>query len=226
MGVIIEGNVQNPVNVGEPHLPCALVVDTSGSMSGASIQELNQGLQDFITALQDDSQAMGRVEVCVIAFSDNVKVSVPYTPAEEFAAPHFEASGCTAMNEAILTALDMLEDRKNTYKQQGIKYYRPWMFLMTDGEATDTEKKAEALSRLNEYKAKKKINFFPMGIGRAANFAELKEYAGGGAVLKANAANFSEAFVWLSASLSVVSASNPGDAVKTAELPRTIDVLA
>ena len=65
-----------------------------------------------------------------------------------------------------------------------------------------------------------------MGIGENADFAGLKEYADGGIVLKATATNFKDAFVWLSASLSVVGNSNPGDKVQAADLSRTIDVLA
>ena len=35
------------------------------------------------------------------------------------------------MGEAIETGLEMLESRKQTYKQAGISYYRPWIFLIT-----------------------------------------------------------------------------------------------
>lgn len=226
MSVYIEGEFKTPTNIGETHLPCAILVDTSSSMSGGAIQELNEGIKTFIETLREDSQAMGRVEVCVIAFASDVTVSVPYTPADEFDPPHFEASGCTAMNQAIMTALDMLEDRKNTYRQNGVKWYRPWLFLMTDGGATDPEVKTSVLQRLSEYSEKKKVNFFPMGIGEYADYAGLKDYANGGVVLKADASSFKNSFVWLSHSLSVVSNSNPGDRVQTPALPTGIDVLA
>lgn len=48
------GNVVD--NVGERHIACVLLVDTSGSMAGASINELNQGLLEFGNALDQDEQ--------------------------------------------------------------------------------------------------------------------------------------------------------------------------
>ena len=41
------------------------------------------------------------------------------------------------MGEAINTALDMIEERKASYREHGIAYYRPWAFLITDGEPND-----------------------------------------------------------------------------------------
>ena len=49
-------------NQGERHIPAVLLVDISGSMAGASIDELNQGLIEFGQALQEDSLALGRAE--------------------------------------------------------------------------------------------------------------------------------------------------------------------
>ena len=52
----------------EPRCPCLLLLDTSGSMSGRPISELNAGLQAFQSELQADSLAMKRVEVALITF--------------------------------------------------------------------------------------------------------------------------------------------------------------
>ena len=66
------------------------------------------------------------------------------------------------------------------------------------------------MARLKEAIENKKVTFFPMGIGNA-NYKLLCEYNNGGMVLKADAANFKEAFVWLSSSMAVLSKTSRGD---------------
>src|SRR5690242_18236634 len=46
----------------EPRCPCVLLLDTSGSMHGAAIAALNQGLQTFRDDLAKDPLASRRVE--------------------------------------------------------------------------------------------------------------------------------------------------------------------
>ena len=56
--------VANP----EPRCACLLLLDTSGSMHGPPITELNAGLLAFKDELMADPMAMQRVEVAVISF--------------------------------------------------------------------------------------------------------------------------------------------------------------
>ena len=47
-----------------------------------------------------------------------------------------------AMGEAIEFAIDLVHQRKDVYRQAGIAYYRPWIFVITDGSPTDSWKAA------------------------------------------------------------------------------------
>ena len=210
------------MNSGEKHIACVLLVDTSGSMqSEHAIDELNEGLRAFGEALMSDTHASGVADVCVINFNTEVTVEIPFCPAADYVAPTLSAGGLTALNEAIITGLDAIEQQKALYRQLGTDYYKPWLFLLTDGSATDTEFDADAHQRLAEALANRKVNFFPMGIGADADIQALKSYTanGNGAVLKAEKNHFKEAFVWLSSSMAVASTSEPGQ--NKIDLPET-----
>lgn len=214
-----------PENVGEKHIACVLLVDISGSMGGSSINELNEALVKFGEVLRNDARASGCADVSVVAFNQNVQVVVPFCPASEYAAPVLQAGGLTAMNEAIITGLDMIEQRKEIYRRIGTPYYRPWMFLLTDGTPTDNEYENDAKQRLQEAIFSKKITFFPMGIGKNANIAQLKSYNNDGLVLKAEASHFAEAFVWLSSSMAITANSRPGtEKIKMPQPPTEIEI--
>lgn len=215
------------MNQGEKHIACVLLVDTSSSMSGSAIEELNQGLQEFAMALQEDDKAYGCADVCVISFDTSVNTVVPFCPAADYHAPRLTAYGLTAMNEAIITGLDAIEIRKQEYKNVGVDYWRPWIFLLTDGYPTDDNLAADARRRLQEALQGNKVNFFPMGIGEA-NIDVLRSYTingGSGIVLRASKNNFKEAFVWLSKSMVVASNSNTGtNQITPPPLPSTITI--
>jgi uncharacterized protein YegL len=118
----------------DPRCACTLLLDTSGSMSGEPISALNTGLQTFQTELQGDSLASRRVEVAIVTFgSGGVQTAQDFVTAAQFSAPQLQAGGDTPMGAAIHLALDMIKQRKATYKNNGVLYYRPWVFLITDG---------------------------------------------------------------------------------------------
>src|SRR5580704_12688327 len=119
----------------EPRCPCVLLLDTSGSMRGEPIRALAEGLAALREELLQDALAKRRVEVAIVTFGGNVHVLQDFVTMDHLQIPPLTADGLTPMGTATLKALDMVEARKAQYKVNGVAYYRPWIFLITDGAA-------------------------------------------------------------------------------------------
>lgn len=217
----------------EPRCPCVLLLDVSGSMGevvgepgrdlGYTVQQdgktyravsggvtkmdkVNEGLRAYHADLMSDPLAAQRVEVSVITFGDAVKTVTPFVIAQEFSPPTLAPRGQTPMGAAILQAIDAVTERKRLYKQNALHYYRPWIFLITDGEPTDAWQAAAA--KVREGEKNKSFAFFSVGVGDA-NFDVLRQVSSR-EPLRLDATKFREMFVWLSQSQRSVSQSNPG----------------
>jgi len=194
----------------EPRVPCTLILDVSSSMAGNPISQLNDGLVAYKDELSADSLASKRVEVTVITFGSEVKTVCDFTTAANFVPPTLEAHGLTYMGQAVNQAIDALEMRKQQYKANGIAYYRPWMFLVSDGAPNDPNWEAAAARAVEAEKANA-FKMFCVGV-EGADIDTLAKFCTGEPV-KLKGLRFRDMFLWLSSSQQSVSRSTPGDEV-------------
>jgi len=193
----------------EPRCPCVLVLDTSASMAGTRLQELQRGLAQFRDELVGDPLARKRVELAVVTFGGKVRLAGDFTAVEHFEPPRLQADGLTPMGAAVRTALDLVRARKQVYRENGIAYYRPWVFLLTDGEPNDDWH--EACVAVREVEHSRQAALFAVGVGEA-NFDVLRQVSVR-QPLQLRGLMFREMFQWLSNSLKSVSRSGTTEEV-------------
>lgn len=118
-------------------LPVYLLLDVSGSMTGEPIAAVQNGVQTLVSALNDDPQALETAYLSVITFGTTVTQAVPLTELTSFTPPQLQVGGLTSLGEA-LSFVTQCADReviKNSPDAKGD--WRPLVFIMTDGVATD-----------------------------------------------------------------------------------------
>ena len=200
--------VENP----EPRCPVILLLDISASMRGEKLQQLHHGLIDFSLDIKKDTLASIRCEIAIITFNSNVELAQDFVTTDKFSPRTFTASGTTKMAEGILFALEKMEERKQQYKENGINYYRPWLFMVTDGHPSDAQAViADAGRQLRQAETENRLAVFCVGV-QNANLNKLSQISGR-APVKMREMKFRDMFVWLSQSMSRVSRSRPDEAI-------------
>lgn len=188
--------------------PVVLALDVSSSMVEENrIELLNEALVQFRDELNEDKLASLRVELAVVTFGSSAEMIQDFVIAADFKPPHLVANGTTAMGQAMDIAVAALDDRKAIYRTSGVKYFRPWIWLMSDGGANDDGWEAAA-DRAIAAENSKKVKVFAVGIGAGADLASLGRFSSA-QPLRVEPGMFKAMFKWLSVSLQLKSNSVP-----------------
>jgi uncharacterized protein YegL len=191
----------------QARLLCALLLDTSGSMNGVKIASLNIALSAFADELHANAIARDAAEVAIITFG-GVQTIEKFVPAASFRPPTLIADGGTPMGTAIRSAIQLIDERKATLRATGIAYYRPMIFLITDGSPTDDVSVATAAIREGEAS-----NSFIFAIGTEGADMTVLARITVRRPLTLQDLSYSKLFAWLSKSIADVVQSEPGQAV-------------
>lgn len=182
-------------------LPVYLVLDVSGSMHGEAIESVKLGLQTLLASLRQNPYALETAYLSVITFGSTAQQVVPLTELMSFQTPVINASGTTAMGEALQVLANCIQSevRKSTAEVKGD--WKPLVFIMTDGEPTDT-----LTNGLNAFKQCKCGVVVACGAGPSANTANLQQITETVVHLDtADSGSIGAFFKWVSASIGVSS---------------------
>ena len=150
------------------------VIDTSESMKGKKIDDLNRVMREIIPQLAGVGGCNTELKYAVLSFSSGCKwiTSEPMIVEDNNNWKDLNANGITDLGMAFEELTSMLS-RKKFLKSPSLSY-APVIFLMTDGYPTDNYKKGlEKLKNNNWYKYGMKI---ALGIGDYFDESVLEEF--------------------------------------------------
>ena len=185
-------------------------------MHGNRIDAVNQGIREFRKAILQDPVAASRAELATVAFYHQNRLAQNFVTAQEFEPPTITASGATDRSGAIHHGITILEQRKRTYRSNGIESCRPLATLITDGEPTADD--PELLRNISDYIASQEegrhLTFCTFAV-EGANLQKLSIIAPPNrppAML--HEARIENLFLWLSNSMSAMTHSQPGERLR------------
>ena len=212
---------------GEPHLACVLLLDTSNSMSGYAIDSLNDAINNFKAQTSMDPMAMKRVDVAIIQFNDTASVVQEFVPISAMKPVNLVAGGLTAMGAGINLAIDKLKERNQLYASLGTPCFKPWIFMITDGEpyGEPNDVFEQAVKRIKQEEGKGthgKLKFFALGVegyNKEVLFKMLSHQPNP-RVMELRDLDFSTIFDWMAQSMVAISVSRVGDEATLPSLPQ------
>ena len=162
-------------------LPVFVLADTSGSMGGEKINELNLALREMLNALNNVDDIRGKFQLSVITFGGDVKVIQPLADISKITLSELTASGNTPMGQTFEVVREMIEDREVVSSRA----YTPTIVLISDGLPTDCTEEMyrrknyfdwEPLKALHSGERSSKCQRLALGIGEDADADMLKAF--------------------------------------------------
>jgi len=207
----------------EAHLACVLLLDTSGSMTGAPIDNLNRALQSFRERVARDELARRRVDIAIVEFNNDARIVQDFTPIAQMEPVTLYANGMTYMGAGIDLAIDMVKSRNQFYNSVGTPVFRPWIFMITDGAPTDDIDNAARRVREEESKGTHgKLKFFALGVG---DYDRETLFMLTNRVMELTDTDFDGIFDWMSESMVAISVSRVGEDIRLGDLPTNARVV-
>ena len=158
-------------------MPLFLLVDTSGSMSGAKIEQVKDAIEQIKLELsmQNNTNEDAEIRVSVLCFDSGVEWKAQFEEPANLNVD-FCAEGLTSMGAAFME-LDKLLTR-SAFKNAGdfSEFRRAVMILLTDGVPTDDVSPGIKRLRTNNWFVKGTRVAF--AIGQDAEMSPLKEFTG------------------------------------------------
>ncbi len=210
----------------KPHMAFLFLVDTSSSMEGEPIRELNDGINYFRMAANEDKETRDIADVAIVEFNSGVNVVQPFDSVTEMQEVNLSATGMTSMVSGLRTALEMVDTRYRLYKATGTQPYLPWIVMITDGMPTDDQNGAmdEVREELRRLDKEDKVRLWVLAV-KGANLNYLYTLCNEKRLVYIKDYDFKKFFDWANKSKRAISVSSPGESYQMQELPENVKIV-
>lgn len=187
---------------------CVFVIDTFGLKT---IDEVTLGIRRILSEFESDEASRERVEVSFITYdslSDEIHVVQEPVPISQAVIPSLTGNtDDTSLTRALYMAMDVVDKQVTWYKNVGIPYYRPWIFLISSGMSLLSCNIDEITKRIKQDTSNKKYVFLPI-CTKDADVPLLQEIESDVPITALDSLNITDCFKWLSSSMGEVCSSN------------------
>lgn len=187
---------------GQTHVCAVLLLDTSSSMVGTGIVNLNFALDSFMNwhKKRPDSES---IDVAVVTFNSEAQVINEFAPLSRLEIPDLSASGSTNLHAGLLTAYSLIKGKRRQYANLMVSSFVPWIILITDGLPNEQQSCIDFVKEKED-----RGRFYLYGFGTSGYDKEfMSRLCAPGALFEFDESNFEGTFKFISDSLSKLSDS-------------------
>ena len=209
--------IENPA---ERHLPAAVILDVVGK-DECYIENLIQAFNALKDAIEEDSLARGRLELCLITnlrngfVQETFRAAIDYLePQEDYIANIFKTAQMqldddSRLDGSLQLALNLINSRLEEYREIGITNYQPWIFVFSDGKKVCLDQKSIGLFK--DGQNKKNFRLMPVCVGsdKSSILRSLFSDSVDSYLIEPTKESFCKTFSWWAKSMCVTSRNVP-----------------
>lgn len=187
---------------GQTHVCAVLLLDTSSSMTGTGILNLNSALNSFMSWHQNRTDSEN-IDVAVVTFNSSAQVVNEFAPLSRLDISDLSASGSTNLLAGLQAAYCLIKGKRRQYANLMVSSFVPWIILITDGMPDEQQPCIDFVKEKED-----RGRFFLYGFGTSGYDKEfMRRLCAPGALFEFDESNFEGAFKFISDSLSKLSDS-------------------
>ena len=120
-------------------------------IGGKTIMDnLKERILDFHKAMQEDVKTATTCQTAYVTFGAKTEIIEDFGIVKNKKAPIDEINANednTCIVDGIEKSLEILDDQKKLLKEEGVGCFQPWLIILTDGLAHDSEQRIKSIKK-------------------------------------------------------------------------------